>query len=49
MNLTGVIPIGKSPPILPETEEDPDLGTPDPTLINDVAAITVAQVRFNLN
>ena len=43
MNLEGVIPIGTSSPILTETEEDPDPGTPDPALVNDAATITVAQ------
>ena len=44
MNLTGVITIGtNSPIILTEAEEDPDPGTPDPTLVNVAAAMTAVQ------
>ena len=50
MNLTGVIPKVTCPTTLTETEEDPDPGTPDPTLILNAVAMTAAkQVRFNLN
>ena len=44
--LTGVIPIGTNPPMdTTRTEEDPypGLGTPDPTLVIDAAAMTAAQ------
>ena len=41
MNLTGAIPIGTNPPMdTTRTENDPDPGTPDPTLISDAAAMT---------
>ena len=43
MNLTGVIPKVTCPTTLTETEEDPDPGIPDPTLVLNAVAMTAAK------